>query len=332
MRADEFIKRPKLSKRRPQLSPQQIIIGDDTIESKLRSELDRLKYVESERDIWKAQVEALSGDVKRLGTENQNQRGEIKGYLNEYAALKIEATELSGIKFKSQEYESDIEKFKINFNNLQSKFNEINNLNKTLTINEGEARAQIEVDKANIDSQQIIIGSLRGDKSILQETINRQELKSNSLQDRELSLNEREKQFQDDNKVFEVEIDFLKNQIKFYNELKNKFDAELSLATTELASANQNLNWSELVASSLVKEVNGGKEDLSDAQALNAEMSQIIDTLENRMLRLRRQSVSPVYRSVSMIEKMDGFSMPKGMVPIKNGLGTARPTLFKKAG
>ena len=45
MRADEFIKRPKLSKRRTQLTSQQVIIGDDTIESKLRSELDRLKYV-----------------------------------------------------------------------------------------------------------------------------------------------------------------------------------------------------------------------------------------------------------------------------------------------
>ena len=332
MRADEFIKRPKLTKRRPQLSPQQVIIGDDSVESKLRSELDRLKFVESERDTWKEQVEALSGDVKRLGTENQNQRGEIKRYLDEYSALKLEATKLSGMEFKSKEYESDIETFKINFNTLQSKFNEINNLNKTLMVDEGEAKAQIEVGKANIDSQQIIISSLRGDKAILKEKIDSQEIKATDLQDRELSLNEREKQFQEDNKVFEVEIDFLKKQIEFYNELKNKFDAELSLATTELASANQNLNWSELVASSLVKEVNGGKEDLSDAQALNAEMGQIIDTLENRMLRLRRQSVSPVYRSISMIEKMDGFSMPKGMVPIKNGLGTARPTLFKKAG
>ena len=80
MRADEFIKRPKLSKRRTQLTSQQVIIGDDTIESKLRSELDRLKYVESERDTWKTQVEALSGDVKRLSTESQNQRNEIKRY------------------------------------------------------------------------------------------------------------------------------------------------------------------------------------------------------------------------------------------------------------
>jgi|TARA_R110000796_G_scaffold154631_1_gene271328 chromosome segregation ATPase len=332
MRADEFIKRPKLTKRRPKLSPQQVIIGDDTIESKLRSELDRLKYIESERDTWKAQVEALTGDVKRLGTENQNQRGEIKGYLDEYAALKIEATELSGIKLKSKEYESDIEKFKINFDALESKFNEINNVNKTLIIDEGEAKAQIEVDKASIDSQQIIISSLRGDKATLEEKINSQEIKAENLQNRELSLNEREKQFKDDNKVFEVEIDFLKNQIEFYNELKNKFDAELSLATTELASANENLNWSELVTSSLVKEVNGGKQDLGDAQALNEEMREIIDTLENRMSRLRRQAVSPVYMSVSMIEKMEGFSMPKGMTPIKNGLGTGRPTLFKKAG
>ena len=61
-------------------------------------------------------------------------------------------------------------------------------------------------------------------------------------------------------------------------------------------------------------------------------MREIIDTLENRMSRLRRQAVSPVYMSVSMIEKMEGFSMPKGMTPIKNGLGTGRPTLFKKAG
>ena len=114
--------------------------------------------------------------------------------------------------------------------------------------------------------------------------------------------------------------------------MKNKFDAELSLATTELASANENLNWSELVASSLVKEVNNGKQDLGDAQALNEEMRQIIDTLESRMSRLRRQAISPVHMSVSMIEKMEGFSMPKGMVPIKNGLGTARPTLFRKAG
>lgn len=332
MRADEFIKRPKLTKRRPQLSPQQVIIGDDTIESKLRSELDRLKYVESERDTWKAQVESLSGDVKRLGTENQNQRGEIKGYLDEYAALKIEATELSGIKLKSKEYQSDIEKFKINFDALQTKFNDINNENKGLMISEGEAKAQLEVRNANIDSQQIIISSLRGDKSTLQEKINSAELKAASLKDREISLDNREKEFKEDNKVFEVEIDFLKKQIEFYNELKNKFDAELSLAASELASANENLNWSELVSSSLVKEVNGGKQDLSDAQALNEEMRQVIDTLEIRMSRLRRQAVSPVYMSVSMIEKMEGFRMPKGMTPIKNGLGTGRPTLFKKAG
>lgn len=332
MRADEFIKRPKLTKRRPKLSPQQVIIGDDTIESKLRSELDRLKYVESERDTWKAQVESLSGDVKRLGTENQNQRGEIKGYLDEYAALKIEATELSGIKLKSKEYQSDIEKFKINFDALQTKFNDINNENKGLIISEGEAKAQLEVRNANIDSQQIIISSLRGDKSTLQEKINSAELKAASLKDRETSLDNREKEFKEDNKVFEVEIDFLKKQIEFYNELKNKFDAELSLAASELASANENLNWSELVSSSLVKEVNGGKQDLSDAQALNEEMRQVIDTLEIRMSRLRRQAVSPVYMSVSMIEKMEGFRMPKGMTPIKNGLGTGRPTLFKKAG
>ena len=332
MRADEFIKRPKLTKRRPKLSPQQVIIGDDTIESKLRSELDRLKYVESERDTWKAQVESLSGDVKRLGTENQNQRGEIKGYLDEYAALKIEATELSGIKLKSKEYQSDIEKFKNNFDALQTKFNDINNENKGLIISEGEAKAQLEVRNANIDSQQIIISSLRGDKSTLQEKINSAELKAASLKDRETSLDNREKEFKEDNKVFEVEIDFLKKQIEFYNELKNKFDAELSLAASELASANENLNWSELVSSSLVKEVNGGKQDLSDAQALNEEMRQVIDTLEIRMSRLRRQAVSPVYMSVSMIEKMEGFRMPKGMTPIKNGLGTGRPTLFKKAG
>ena len=332
MRADEFIKRPKLSKRRSSLSPQQVIIGDDTIESKLRSELDRLKYVESERDTWKEQVEALSGDVTRLSTENQNQRGEIKTYIDEYSALKTEVTKLAGVKTKIQESESNSEKLKNNFNTLQSDFSELNNLNKQLLITEGAAKAQIEVDKATIDSQQLIIGSLRGDKTSLEEKIEIQDKESTGLKDRELSLDKREKQFQDDNRAFEVEIDFLKKQIEFYNELKNKFDAELSLATTELASANENLNWSELVASSLVKEVNDGKQDLGDAQALNEEMREIIDTLGNRMSRLRRQAVSPVYMSVSMIEKMEGFRMPKGMTPIKNGLGTGRPTLFKKAG
>jgi len=332
MRADEFIKRPKSGKRRTQLSAQQVIIGDDTIESKLRAELDRLKYVESERDTWKSQVESLSGDVKRLSTENQNQRGEIKTYLDEYSALKTEVTKLAGIKTKAQESEVEVEKFKNNFNTLQSDFSELNNLNKQLLITEGEAKAQVEVGKATIDSQQLIIGALRSDKNTLEEKINRQEEETTSLNDREVSLDKREKQFQDDNRAFEVEIDFLKKQIEFYNELKNKFDAELSLATTELASANENLNWSELVASSLVKEVNDGKQNLGDAQALNEEMRQIIDTLENRMSRLRRQSVSPVYMSVSMIEKMEGFSMPKGMTPVKNGLGSARPTLFRKAG
>jgi len=332
MRADEFIKRPKSGKRRTQLSAQQVIIGDDTIESKLRAELDRLKYVESERDTWKSQVESLSGDVKRLSTENQNQRGEIKTYLDEYSALKTEVTKLAGIKTKAQESEVEVEKFKNNFNTLQSDFSELNNLNKQLLITEGEAKAQVEVGKATIDSQQLIIGALRSDKNTLEEKINRQEEETTTLNDREVSLDKREKQFQDDNRAFEVEIDFLKKQIEFYNELKNKFDAELSLATTELASANENLNWSELVASSLVKEVNDGKQNLGDAQALNEEMRQIIDTLENRMSRLRRQSVSPVYMSVSMIEKMEGFSMPKGMIPVKNGLGSARPTLFRKAG
>lgn len=332
MRADEFMKRPKLSKRRSSLSPQQVIIGDDTIESKLRSELDRLKYVESERDTWKEQVEALSGDVTRLSTENQNQRGEIKTYIDEYSALKTEVTKLAGVKTKIQESESNSEKLKNNFNTLQSDFSELNNLNKQLLITEGAAKAQIEVDKATIDSQQLIIGSLRDDKISLEEKIKIQDKESAGLKDRELSLDKREKQFQDDNRAFEVEIDFLKKQIEFYNELKNKFDAELSLATTELASANENLNWSELVASSLVKEVNDGKQDLGDAQALNEEMREIIDTLGNRMSRLRRQAVSPVYMSVSMIEKMEGFRMPKGMTPIKNGLGTGRPTLFKKAG
>jgi len=332
MRAGEFLKRPKPSKRRTQLTSQQVIIGDDTIESKLRAELDRLKYVESERDTWKSQVESLSGDVKRLSTENQNQRGEIKTYLDEYSALKTEVTKLAGIKTKAQESEVEVEKFKNNFNTLQSDFSELNNLNKQLLITEGEAKAQVEVGKATIDSQQLIIGALRSDKNTLEEKINRQEEETTTLNDREVSLDKREKQFQDDNRAFEVEIDFLKKQIEFYNELKNKFDAELSLATTELASANENLNWSELVASSLVKEVNDGKQNLGDAQALNEEMRQIIDTLENRMSRLRRQSVSPVYMSVSMIEKMEGFSMPKGMIPVKNGLGSARPTLFRKAG
>jgi len=332
MRAGEFLKRPKPSKRRTQLTSQQVIIGDDTIESKLRAELDRLKYVESERDTWKAQVEALSGDVKRLSTESQNQRNEIKRYLDEYSVLKTEVTKLAGIKTKVQDSESELEKLKNNFNVLQSDFSELNNVNKQLLITEGEAKAQVEVNKSTIDSQQLIIGSLRSDKNALEEKLTRQEVEVNSLQDRELSLDKREKQFQDNNRVFEVEIDFLKKQIEFYNELKNKFDSELSLATTELASANENLNWSELVASSLVKEVNGGKQDLGDAQALNEEMREIIDTLENRMSRLRRQAVSPVHMSVSMIEKMEGFSMPKGMVPIKNGLGTARPTLFRKAG
>ena len=332
MRADEFIRRPKATKRRTQLTPQQVIIGDDTIESKLRAELDRLKYVESERDTWKAQVESLSGDVKRLSTESANQRNEIKRSFDEYSALKTQNTRLSGMEIKAQEYQSDIEAFKINFNELQSKFNGINNLNKTLMVNEGKAKAQIEVDKSSLDSQRLIISSLRSDNSTLEEKIKIQDQEATTIKDRELSLDKREKQFQDDNRAFEVEIDFLKKQIAFYNELKNKFDAELSLATTELASANENLNWSELVASSLVKEVNNGKQDLGDAQALNEEMRQIIDTLESRMSRLRRQAISPVHMSVSMIEKMEGFSMPKGMVPIKNGLGTARPTLFRKAG
>jgi predicted RNase H-like nuclease (RuvC/YqgF family) len=164
MRADEFIKRPKSGKRRTQLSAQQVIIGDDTIESKLRAELDRLKYVESERDTWKSQVESLSGDVKRLSTENQNQRGEIKTYLDEYSALKTEVTKLAGIKTKAQESEVEVEKFKNNFNTLQSDFSELNNLNKQLLITEGEAKAQVEVGKATIDSQQLIIGALRSDK------------------------------------------------------------------------------------------------------------------------------------------------------------------------
>jgi chromosome segregation ATPase len=332
MRADEFIKRPKSGKRRSQLTPQQIIIGDDTIESKLRAELDRLKYVESERDTWKAQVEALSGDVKRLSSENTSQRTEIKRSLSEYSALSTEITKLSKIKTTVQEAESELEKVKNNFNTLQSDFSELDKLNKQVLITKGEAQAQVQVDKATIDSQQLVIHSLRKDKSTLEEKIKIQDKESTNLKDRELSLDKQEKQFQDDNRAFEVEIDFLKKQIEFYNELKNKFDAELSLATTELASANENLNWSELVASSLVKEVNDGKQDLGDAQALNEEMRQIVDTLENRMSRLRRQSVSPVYMSVSMIEKMEGFSMPKGMIPVKNGLGSARPTLFRKAG
>jgi len=332
MRADEFIKRPKSGKRRSQLSAQQVIIGDDTIESKLRAELDRLKYIESERDTWKEQVEALSGDVKRLSTENQNQRGEIKTYLDEYSALKTEVTKLAGIKTKAQESEVEAEKFKNNFNTLQSDFSELNNLNKQLLITEGEAKAQVEVGKATIDSQQLIIGALRSDKNTLEEKVNLRDTEAVAIQDKELSLDKREKRLKDDNRAFEVEIDFLKKQIEFYNELKNKFDKELALATTELASANENLNWSELVASSLVKEVNNGKQDLSDSQILNEEMNQIIDTLSNRMLKLRRQAVSPVHMSISMIEKMEGFSMPKGMIPIKNGLGTSRPTLFRKAG
>jgi len=332
MRADEFIRRPKSTKRRSQLTPQQVIIGDDTIESKLRSELDRLKYIESERDTWKEQVEALSGDVKRLSTENQNQRGEIKTYIDEYSALKTEVTKLAGIKTKAQESEVEAEKFKNNFNTLQSDFSELNNLNKQLLITEGEAKAQVEVGKATIDSQQLIIGALRSDKNTLEEKVNLRDTEAVAIQDKELSLDKREKRLKDDNRAFEVEIDFLKKQIEFYNELKNKFDKELALATTELASANENLNWSELVASSLVKEVNNGKQDLSDSQILNEEMNQIIDTLSNRMLKLRRQAVSPVHMSISMIEKMEGFSMPKGMIPIKNGLGTSRPTLFRKAG
>ena len=332
MRADEFIRRPKSTKRRSQLTPQQVIIGDDTIESKLRAELDRLKYVESERDTWKAQVESLSGDVKRLSSENTSQRTEIKRSLSEYSALSTEITKLSKIKTTVQETEAELEKVKNKFNTLQSDFSELDKLNKQVLITKGEAQAQVQVDKATIDSQQLVIRSLRKDKSILEEKIKIQDEESTNLKDRELSLDKKEKQFQDDNRAFEVEIDFLKKQIEFYNELKNKFDTELSLATTELASANENLNWSELVASSLVKEVNDGKQDLGDAQALNEEMRQIIDTLESRMSRLRRQAISPVHMSVSMIEKMEGFSMPKGMVPVKNGLGTARPTLFRKAG
>ena len=332
MRADEFIRRPKTGKRRKRLTPQQVIIGDDTVESELRSELDRLKYIESERDAWKEKNEVLLGDVKHLTTENQNQRGEIKTYLDEYAALKIKFSKLEGVKNQIQESESELEKVKNNFTTLQSDFSELNNLNKQLLITEGEAKAQVEVDKATIDSQQLIIGSLRNDKSTLEGRIKILDEDAATIKDKELSLDKREKQLQDDNRAFEVEIDFLKKQIEFYNELKNKFDTELSLATTELASANENLNWSELVASSLVKEVNEGKQDLGDAQALNEEMRQIIDTLESRMSRLRRQAISPVHMSVSMIEKMEGFSMPKGMVPVKNGLGTARPTLFRKAG
>ena len=332
MRADEFIKRPKPSKRRSQLTAQQVIIGDDTIESKLRTELARLKYVESERDTWKEQSEALTRDVNRLSVETQNQRGEIKSYINDYANLKDEVSKLTRMKIESKNYESYNEKLKLELDKLQSQFNELNNFNKTLMIKEGEATAQIEIDKATVDSQSLIIGSLRNDKISLEEKINLREAEAVALQDKELSLDKREKRFKDDNRAFEVEIDFLKKQIEFYNELKNKFDKELALATTELASANENLNWSELVASSLVKEVNNGKQDLSDSQVLNEEMNQIINTLSNRMLKLRRQAVSPVQMSVSMIEKMEGFSMPKGMVPIKNGLGTARPTLFRKAG
>jgi len=332
MRADEFLKRPKSGKRRTQLTPQQVIIGDDTIESKLRSELDRLKYIESERDTWKAQADALTSDVNRLSVENQNQRGEIKRYINEYSTLKDETAKLSGMKIQSQNFESDNQKLILDFDKLQSKFTELNNANKTLMVKEGEATAQIEVDKATFDSQSLIISSLRSDKSTLEEKINLREAEAVVIQDKELSLDKRERRLKDDNRIFEVEIDFLKKQIAFHNELKNKFDNELSLATTELASANENLNWSELVASSLVKEVNNGKQNLGDAQVLHEEMSQIVNTLENRMLRLRRQSVSPVYMSVSMIEKMEGFSMPKGMVPISNGLGSARPTLFRKAG
>ena len=332
MRADEFIKRPKPSKRRSQLTAQQVIIGDDTIESKLRTELARLKYVESERDTWKEQSEALTHDVNRLSVETQNQRGEIKSYINDYATLKDEVSKLTGMKIESKNYESDNEKLKLELDKLQSQFNELNNFNKTLMIKEGEATAQIEIDKSTVDSQSLIIGSLRNDKISLEEKINLREAEAVALQDKELSLDKREKRLKDDNRAFEVEIDFLKKQIEFYNELKNKFDKELALATTELASANENLNWSELVASSLVKEVNNGKQDLSDSQVLNEEMNQIINTLSNRMLKLRRQAVSPVQMSVSMIEKMEGFSMPKGMVPIKNGLGTARPTLFRKAG
>ena len=332
MRADEFLKRPKSGKRRTQLTSQQVIIGDDTIESKLRSELDRLKYIESERDTWKAQADALTSDVNRLSVENQNQRGEIKRYIDEYSILKDETAKLSGMKIQSQNFESDNKKLKLDFDNLQLKFTELNTANKTLTVKEGEATAQIEVDKATFDSQSLIISSLRSDKSTLEEKINLREAEAVVIQDKELSLDKRERRLKDDNRIFEVEIDFLKKQIAFHNELKNKFDNELSLATTELASANENLNWSELVASSLVKEVNNGKQNLGDAQVLHEEMSQIVNTLENRMLRLRRQSVSPVYMSVSMIEKMEGFSMPKGMVPISNGLGSARPTLFRKAG
>ena len=40
-------------------------------------------------------------------------------YLDEYSVLKTETTKLSGMKIKTQEYESDIETFKINFNDLQ---------------------------------------------------------------------------------------------------------------------------------------------------------------------------------------------------------------------
>jgi len=328
MKAGDFTNR----KARPKTTSQQVIIGDTTTESALRVEIARLKYIESERDTWKAKAESNQADIDRFSSENARQRGESGLATDEILALKTEIIRTKGFESKWQNSKDDRKKIAAEYAEYITESQTLRTANVSLLVDLEAVKGSLAIQTSKLDVNSTIISNLRSDNSTMAEFIEATKGRAAELSELEDNLNKRERVLETENQTLAIEIETLMSQISFYVELKKKFDDEIEFATKELASANKDLTRYRTRATKLVGDVSQGKQDLDDAQVLHEDMNQTIGVLEARMAVLRRKAETPVYMSMSMIEKMEGFKMPSGTTPIRNGLGQGRPTLFRKAG
>tara|TARA_Y100000034_G_scaffold134173_1_gene201841 strand:- start:1242 stop:2237 length:996 start_codon:yes stop_codon:yes gene_type:complete len=326
MKIGDFVNEPKS---KPVIPP--TVIGDVEAEKALKDELDRFKIIEAERDMWKTRGELAEGDLEEEKTTSKQLGNEVTKLTREVTNLEGLNGELKRGATAHLETRVDLEKWQSDYADLEANYASLKSQNETAQT----SLQEVQTEKTNLENEADTIRKslslLRAENASL---IERNDELTSSEEDvyEQSQINKtKARELEEAGQELKIEISTMTTQLEFYKELKNKFDETIKEAQDELEVTRENLTERRARTTSLVAAVAQGEQDLDEAQLLHEEMNRSINILEVQLGLIRKKADMPVYMSTSMIEKMEGFKMPSGMVPIRNGLGLGKPTLFRKA-
>lgn len=306
-----------------------VIVGDTKEKAELKDEIDKLsQYVDANKRLEK-ENSRLKADLDYLKDLSSKQTQSIVSFSEAYSDNVEKLSERAALYEQVKNYKTQVAGMENTVRSLKETnktvFDELNTAQRQLlaTTSENavyaETQKQYVADKTRLQRQ---ADSATGELSSLKED---HQLAIKRLKELDIShatlLQEKNQisQLLTESKLSEEES--IKREgaakaeadrnIKAFQRIKkasNQVDATIKHLTEENKNKSDELN-------SLEKQYNTLR---VEAGLMYAEIQ-----------RLRQEAEKPRYSSISMIERAEGFKLPRNFEPRKNFLGNAKPTLLK---